>query len=80
MHGSKRAMVPIGSYESVIPMDILPTQLLRALACEDTDHAQELGCLEMDEEDLALCTFAAPGKVDFGPMLRQNLNIIEKEG
>jgi Na+-transporting NADH:ubiquinone oxidoreductase subunit A len=73
-------MVPIGSYEAVMPMDVLPTQLLRALACGDTDHAQELGCLEMDEEDLALCTFAAPGKVDFGPMLRRNLNTIEREG
>jgi len=80
LNGSKRAMVPIGSYEAVMPMDVLPTQLLRALACGDTDHAQELGCLEMDEEDLALCTFAAPGKVDFGPMLRRNLNTIEREG
>lgn len=80
LHGSKRAMVPIGSYESVMPLDILPTQLLRALATNDTDHAIELGCLELDEEDIALCTFASPGKVDFGPMLRANLTTIEKEG
>ncbi len=80
LHGSKRAMVPIGSYESVMPLDILPTQLLRALATNDTDHAVELGCLELDEEDIALCTFASPGKVDFGPMLRNNLTTIEKEG
>jgi Na+-transporting NADH:ubiquinone oxidoreductase subunit A len=78
--GSKRAMVPVGSFEKVMPLDILPTQLLRAVVTTDTDYAQELGCLELDEEDLALCTFAAPGKVDFGPALRNCLTIIDKEG
>ena len=80
VHGSPRAMVPVGSFEKVMPMDILPTQLLRALVTRDTDLAQQLGCLELDEEDLALCTFASPGKEDFGPYLRDCLTIIEKEG
>lgn len=79
-NGSDRAMVPIGSYEKVMPMDILPTQLLRALMTKDTDLAQQLGALELDEEDLALCTFACPSKIEFGPVLRENLEIIEKEG
>lgn len=79
-NGSDRAMVPIGSYEKVMPLDILPTQLLRALLTKDTDLAQQLGALELDEEDLSLCTFACPGKIDFGPVLRQNLDLIEKEG
>ncbi len=79
-HGSPRAMVPIGMYEKVMPLDILPTQLLRSLLTKDTDQAQALGCLELDEEDLALCTFVDPGKVDYGPVLRNNLEIIEKEG
>jgi Na+-transporting NADH:ubiquinone oxidoreductase subunit A len=79
-NGSPRAMVPIGSYERVMPLDILPTQLLRAIVVKDTDAAQKLGCLELDEEDLALCTFVCPGKYDYGPMLRQNLEQIEKEG
>lgn len=79
-HGSPRAMVPVGMYERVIPLDVLPTQLLRAIVTKDTDLAQQLGCLELDEEDLALCTFASVGKVDFGPVLRENLTIIEKEG
>ena len=78
--GSPRAIVPVGVYEDVVPMDILPTQLLRALAVGDTDMAQALGCLELDEEDLALCTFVDPGKHDFGPVLRTNLTQIEKEG
>lgn len=78
--GSPRAMVPIGSYESVMPLDILPTQLLRALLVRDTDLAQQLGCLELGEEDLALCSFVCPGKYDYGPVLRANLEQIEKEG
>ncbi|WP_022948406.1 Na(+)-translocating NADH-quinone reductase subunit A [Methylohalobius crimeensis] len=80
LFGSPRAIVPIGVYEQVMPLDILPTQLLRALVVGDTDAAQDLGCLELDEEDLALCTFVDPGKHNFGPVLRRNLTQIEKEG
>ena len=79
-NGSQRAMVPVGSYENVVPMDILPTQLLRALIVSDTEMAQALGCLELDEEDLALCTYVCPGKYEYGPILRDNLTLIEKEG
>ncbi|MEZ6130260.1 MAG: Na(+)-translocating NADH-quinone reductase subunit A [Planctomycetaceae bacterium] len=78
--GSKRAMVPIGMYEQVMPLDILPTFLLRSLIVGDTEQAQALGCLELDEEDLALCTFVCPGKYEYGPILRERLNQIEKEG
>ncbi|HUL12533.1 MAG TPA: Na(+)-translocating NADH-quinone reductase subunit A [Methylococcaceae bacterium] len=79
-YGSPRAVVPVGVYEDVMPLDILPTQLLKALVIGDSDQAQSLGCLELDEEDLALCTFVDPGKHDFGIALRQNLTQIEKEG
>lgn len=79
-NGSPRGMVPIGSYEKVMPLDILPTQLLRALIVGDTETAQELGCLELDEEDLALCTYVCPGKYEYGPILRDVLTRIEKEG
>ena len=79
-NGSPRAMVPIGAFERVMPLDILPTQLLRALVVKDTDAAQALGCLELDEEDLALCSFVCSGKFDYAPMLRANLTHIEKEG
>ena len=79
-NGSLRAMVPIGLYERVMPMDIIPAYLLRALAVGDIEEAERLGCLELDEEDLALCTFVDPGKVDYGPLLRDNLERIEKEG
>ena len=80
VNGSRRAMVPIGAFEKVMPMDILPTFLLRALMTNNTDQAQALGCLELDEEDLALCTFVCPGKEEYGPILRQCLDTIEKEG
>lgn len=79
-NGSERAMVPVGSYEKVMPLDILPTQLLRSLIVGDTEMAQKLGCLELDEEDLALCTFVCPGKYEYGPILRNNLTRIEQEG
>jgi Na+-transporting NADH:ubiquinone oxidoreductase subunit A len=79
-NGSARAMVPTGQYEKVMPQDTLPTQLLRALLVKDTVSAQELGCLELHEEDLALCSFVCPSKYDYGPVLRANLNLIEKEG
>ncbi len=79
-NGEHRAMVPMGSYEDVMPLDILPTQLLRALIVKDNDTAQALGCLELDEEDLALCTYVCPGKYDYGLLLRECLNRIEKEG
>ncbi|KGM05927.1 Na(+)-translocating NADH-quinone reductase subunit A [Methylophaga thiooxydans] len=79
-NGSPRAMVPVGVFERVMPLDILPTQLLRSLLVKDTDSAQALGCLELDEEDLALCSFVCSGKYDYGPALRTNLTQIEKEG
>ncbi|WP_339643158.1 Na(+)-translocating NADH-quinone reductase subunit A [uncultured Porticoccus sp.] len=79
-NGSERAMVPLGNYEKVMPLDILPTQLLRALIVGDTETAQKLGCLELDEEDLALCTYVCVGKYEYGPILRDNLARIEKEG
>ena len=79
-NGSDRSMVPIGNYERVMPLDILPTILLRDLLSGDTEQAQKLGCLELDEEDLALCSYVCPGKYEYGPVLRNMLTEIEKEG
>jgi Na+-transporting NADH:ubiquinone oxidoreductase subunit A len=78
--GDPRTIVPIGMYEKVVPLDLLPTALLKSIVVGDTEHAQALGCLELDEEDLALCSFVCPGKTDFGPPLRNVLEQIEKEG
>lgn len=80
MGGRPGAVLPLGNYEKVMPLDIQASYLLRALSCGDTDEAQDLGCLELAEEDLALCTFVCSGKNDFGPALREALTTIEKEG
>lgn len=80
LQGSARAMVPIGSYERVMPMDILATHLLRALLTGDAEAAVALGALELEEEDLALATFVSPGKAEYGPLLRRLLEQVEKEG
>jgi Na+-transporting NADH:ubiquinone oxidoreductase subunit A len=78
-NGGARAMVPIGAYERVMPFDLLPTFLLRALITGNAEWAEEMGCVELDEEDLALCTFVCPGKFEYGPLLRTMLTRIEKE-
>jgi len=79
-NGSPRGMVPIGTYERVMPLDILPTQLLRSLLVKDIESAINLGCLELDEDDIALCTYVCPAKYEYGPVLREVLTTIEKEG
>jgi Na+-transporting NADH:ubiquinone oxidoreductase subunit A len=80
LNGGRRAMVPTGIFETLMPQDFLPTQLLRSLVVMDTDVAQSLGALELDEEDLALVTFACPAKYEYGSALRDSLKKIEKEG
>jgi Na+-transporting NADH:ubiquinone oxidoreductase subunit A len=79
-YGSPRAIVPVGAFEKVVPLDILPTPLIKSLLVNDVDEAQKLGCLELVEEDLSLCSFVDPGKHDFAPLLRATLTQIEKEG
>ncbi|MEO1647990.1 MAG: NADH:ubiquinone reductase (Na(+)-transporting) subunit A, partial [Pseudomonadota bacterium] len=80
LNGGRRAMVPLGTFEELMPQDFLPTQLLRALLVMDTDSAQALGALELDEEDLSLVGFACPAKYEYGLALRDCLTKIEREG
>ncbi len=80
MEGGKRAIIPVENYDKVMPLDIIPTYLLRALAVDDIEESEKLGCLELIEEDLALCTFVCASKNDYGTFLRRNLTLIEKEG
>ena len=79
-NGSERAMVPVGGYEDVTALDLLPVQLLRSLIVGDTDMAQKLGCLELDEEDVGLYSYVCVGKHEYGGILRDNLTRIEEEG
>jgi len=80
LNGGFRAIVPVGVYEDVFPMNLMITQLLKAIVTEDTELAQSLGVLELDEEDLALCTYSCPSKYDYGLILRNILEKIEKDG
>jgi Na+-transporting NADH:ubiquinone oxidoreductase subunit A len=79
-HGPSRPMPPVEAFESVMPLDLLPVPLLRSLAASNPVQAEELGCLELDEEDVALCTYVDPGKTDWGRELRNMLTLIEREG
>lgn len=78
--GGQRAIYPLGVYERVLPLDMIATTLLKTLAVGDCEKAIDLGCLELVEEDLALCSFVCPGKNEFGPMLRRVLTTIEQGG
>jgi Na+-transporting NADH:ubiquinone oxidoreductase subunit A len=80
INGGFRAIVPVGIYEDVFPMNLMITQLLKAIVTEDTELAQNLGILELDEEDLAICTYSCPSKYDYGLILRSVLDKIEKDG
>ena len=80
MNGSDRPIIPIGVYEEVTPLNVLPAILLRNVVLMDTEKIQALGGLELDEEDLALCSYVCPGKYDFGSLLRAGLTKIEVEG
>lgn len=80
LNGSPRAIVPIGVWERVMPLDVLPTQLIKALASDDFEGAEKLGALELAEEDLALCEFVDQSKTPVTAMLRAMLTRMEKEG
>lgn len=75
--GGKRAIFPLDTYDQVMPLDIIATSLLKALTTGDTEKSKDLGCLELIEDDVALCGFVCAGKNEFGAALRQTLTTIE---
>ena len=77
--GSKRDMVPIGLYEKVMPLRILSTFLLRALLAKDDEQAEKLGALELDGEDVSLCSFVCQSKQDYGDELKKMHERLLKE-
>ena len=74
VNGGDRAIVPVGSYDEVLPMDILVPQLLKALVVGDREQAVDLGMLELAPEDLAICSYICPSKYDYCSILANNLN------
>lgn len=81
LKGGHRAFVMSSTdYQKVMPMDIMPVQLAKSILAEDIEEMEGLGILELDEEDIALCSYICLSKTDFGKILRDGLNLIQKEG
>ncbi len=79
LHGGERAFVMTGQYEKVVPMDIYPMQLLKAILAEDVDLMENLGIYEIAEEDFALCEFICPSKIEIQSIVRKGLDLMVKE-
>jgi Na+-transporting NADH:ubiquinone oxidoreductase subunit A len=78
-NGNHRAVVPINSWERVLPMDILPNELYRSILAEDIEEMESLGLFECDDEDFALCSFACPSKTDVSGVIRKGLDMLQAE-
>jgi Na+-transporting NADH:ubiquinone oxidoreductase subunit A len=78
-HGEERAFVMTGQYEQVLPMDMLPTYLLKSIHYQDIEEMEQLGIHELDEEDVALCEFVCTSKVPVQQMLRKGLDLMIAE-
>jgi len=79
MHGEERAYVMTGEYEKVLPMDIYPTHLIKAIMIEDVELMENLGIYEVSPEDLALCEFVCTSKIEVQSIIRQGLDLVRKE-
>ena len=79
MHGEERAYVMTGEYEKVLPMDIYPTQLIKAIMIEDIEQMENLGIYEVSPEDLALCEFVCTSKIEVQSIIRYGLDVVRKE-
>ena len=79
LHGGDRAFVVSGQYEKLLPMDILPVHLLKAILVNDIDKMEQLGIYEVVEEDLALCEYACTSKIKVQDILRTGINTMIKE-
>jgi Na+-transporting NADH:ubiquinone oxidoreductase subunit A len=79
LHGEKRAYVMTGQYEKVLPMDMLPVQLIKAILADDIEKMENLGIYEVIEEDLALCEFVCTSKTEVQDILRRGINLMIHE-
>ena len=79
-NGELRAIVPLNAWEKMLPMDILPNPLYRAILAQDIEEMEQLGIWECDDEDFALCSFACPSKIDVGRVIRDGLDLLESDG
>ena len=80
INGGHRALVASGYYEDVLPMDVYPIYLIKSIMAQDFEDMEGLGIYEMSEEEIALCEYIDPSKTDMQKILRQGLDLIDKEG
>mgnify|MGYP002641613793 CR=1 FL=1 len=80
MNGEERAFVASGEYEKLVPMDVLPVHLCKAILVEDIELMEQLGIYEVAPEDLALCSYICPSKIEFGDIIEKGIQTMEKEG
>lgn len=79
MNGGNRAIVPVSSYQEIMPLNILMTQLLKSLVTLDIELGEKLGVLELAPEDLALASYVCPSKYDYQSILDSNLEKMYEE-
>ena len=79
IHGGERAFVLSNQYEKLVPMDILPVYLLKAILVNDIDKMENFGIYEVIEEDFALCEYACTSKIEVQKILREGINTMIKE-
>lgn len=80
LHGEKRAFVVTGQYEELLPMDIYPQHLMKAILTNDYEKMEGLGIHELIEEDVALCEFACTSKQPLQSILRTGLDMVHEQG
>jgi Na+-transporting NADH:ubiquinone oxidoreductase subunit A len=80
MHGEERAFVMTGQYDKVLPMNIYPVFLLKAILAKDIERMEALGIYEIAEEDFALCEFVCTSKIDVQKIVAEGLEYVRLEG
>lgn len=79
LNGSVRTIIPMGNWESVLPMNIYPEFLIKSILSKDIDMMEKLGIYESSPEDFALCSFVCQSKVEVSAIIQQGLDIMESE-
>ena len=79
LHGGERAFIATGIYREVLPMDVHPEFLMKSIMAEDIPEMEGLGIHEIAEEDVALCEYVCPSKIEWQQITRRGLDFIERE-
>ena len=79
-NGSVRTIIPMGNWDKVLPMDILPEFLIKNILANDIEMMEKLGIYECSPEDFALCSFVCQSKVEVSDIIENGLDVMEAEG